>query len=135
MNGWRHWVYPLPADGAVGLLWEVFEQVPTKFGADLDWTLTDKLVVAVSNVTAAVYLRMACGGSRLLGADGLPVLEQNEVLIHIDERDECEAMLRENCRAEAEWYSVVVISARSQAAQQAFDEAYQAVIEQSEVAA
>lgn len=128
MTAWRHWVYPFPADRAVDCLWDVFEEMPVEFGAELDWTLTDKFVVAVSDVTAAIYLRMAFSGSRLPGADGAPVLEQNEVLIAADERVECETLLRENCRAQAEWYSVVVISTRTAAAQRAFDEAYRGVI-------
>ena len=86
-------------------------------------------------LNAAVYLRLAFGGRTLTGTDGLPILEEHEVLIHTDERDECEALLRENCRAEARWYSVILIHTRSQAAWLAFDEAYRAVVSETPLAA
>ena len=60
----------------------------------MDWPLIDKLVVAVSDVTTAVYLRMAFGGSRLLGVDGLPILGRHEVIISTDERGQCKILLR-----------------------------------------
>lgn len=135
MSEWRHWAYPFPADGGVDLLWDVFEQVPTKFARDVDWTLMDKLMVVVGDVKTAVYLRMAFGGSRLLGTDGMPILEQNEVLISTSERDECETLLVEHCRAQAVWFSVITISTRTEAARQAFDEAYRLVVSETPLCA
>jgi len=128
MRRWRHWAYPFPADESVGLLWEVFDRVPVAFAAALDWTLTDNFVVAVVDVKTAIYLRLAFNGGRLEDAGGLPILEEHEVLISIDERAECEAMLRENCHAEGQWFSLIVVHAQTQAARLAFEAAYRAVI-------
>lgn len=131
MSDWRHWPYPFPADGGVEVLLDVLDRVPTKFGAVLDWTQTDKFVVLVADVKSAVYLRLGLGGSRLTGADGKPILEECEVLVSEDEKAECEAMLRENCPTEATWFSLVVIHTRTEEAWQAFNEAYWAVIEET----
>lgn len=128
VTAWRHWVYPFPADDGVDLLWEVLDRMPEMFGAVLDWTLTDKFVVAVADVNAAVYLRMALDGSRLPGTNGVPILEHHEVLVADSEREECERLLRENCPAEAEWFRIIVVHAQTEAAWLAFDEAYRAVV-------
>jgi hypothetical protein len=127
MNGWRHWVYLFPPDDCESL-WEVMDRVPVRFGTALDWTLTDKLLVAVTDETSAIYLRLAFGGNRPTGSDGLPILEDHEVLISAAERAECETLLRENCPAEAEWFSVIVVHAQTDTARRAFDEAYGAVV-------
>lgn len=128
MSQWRHWSYPLPADDSLEVLWEVMDRIPEVFSTELDWTLTDTLMVAVDDVTAAVYIRLAFDGSRLSGTDGPPVLEPNEVLISVADHAKCEAMLRENCRAAATWFSVIVVSSQTEEAWQAFDDAYRAVV-------
>jgi hypothetical protein len=127
MSDWRHWAYPFPADRPVELVWDVFSRVPTKFGAALDWNLTDKFVVA-TDVNAAVYLRLAFGDSRLMGTDSRIVLDEHEVLISASERTECKTLLQENCSAEVNWFSIIIVHAHSDEAWRAFDEAYRAVI-------
>jgi len=126
MSRWRHWAYAFPA-GELDTLWRVLDRVPVVFGPDLEWTLTDKLVVSVADGNAAAYLHLAFGGLRPESASGLPVLDDNEVLIALDDRSECERLLSENCPSEATWFTIVVVSARTDAALRAFDAAYVSV--------
>ena len=128
----RDWIIFVPDDGRLGLLWDVFERMPAKSALKLDWSMTELLVAAVNDVTAAVYLRLAFGGSRLTGMDdGPPILEPHEVLISVDQRRECEGILREQCHAKAEWFSVILVRTRTDAVCSAFFEAYRAVTGES----
>lgn len=128
VTDWRHWPYPFPLDDHGALFWEVLDRVSIKYRADLDWTLAEKFLVVLADVKAAIYLRLAFDNGRLMSVDGSPILEEHEVLIADHEREACEALLRDNCPSEAEWFALVVLHARTDAARQAFNDAYRAVI-------
>jgi hypothetical protein len=128
MNGWRQWAYAFPTNDDLDTLFEVIELVPGQFAVQLDYEFTGMAVVTAANANAALYLRLAFGENDLIGSDGRSNLEGNEVLIRDHQRAECEAILQDNCPSEAKWFDLMIISAQTDEAQQAFHDAYRAVV-------
>ena len=128
MSGWRDWLYPFPDDD-LDSLWQIMDRLPVEMSSDLDWAAPRAFVVTVAKPKVAVYLRMAFENDRLdgLALDGLPLLSQDEVLISLDDRAECERMLAENCPSTVRWSALVRISVLSDEAHRAFGAAYTAI--------
>lgn len=128
MIGWQKWAYAFPLDDVFDALAEVINEVPREFMLQLEYRSSGLILVTPTDATAAVYLRMAFGQNDLTGADGESNLEGHEVLVLDQQRDECEALLRDACPSDANWFDLVFIFAQSHEAHRAFHDAYRAVI-------
>ena len=128
LTEWRCWTYPFPVDDEAQALFDVFETLDGKFARSLDWTLSDRLIVVVPDWKTAVLLRIAFDNQSLTSVSGASILETNEVLIGLDQRAECEALLCVVFRSKARWFSVVSIHAQTDEAWRAFDHSYRRVM-------
>ncbi len=92
---WNHWACVMPDDGGAAL-----NQIMTAMHRDCHWVTEPEVIgyiVKVTNPTALIYLRLALDGTRV------PMLGGDELLIAVEDRPECERLLREQCPSYVEW--------------------------------
>jgi hypothetical protein len=90
---WKHWACVMPDDGGAAL-----DQMMAAMHHDSHWVTEPEVIgyiVKVTDPTALIYLRLAVDGARVLGTD--------ELMIAVDDRPECERLLREQCPSHVEW--------------------------------
>ena len=117
----RYFLYPIPVSSQT--IDDVVASLPDLDDFGFGWDRIDGFVVAVESVTAAIYLR-AFFAHRPADKNGDPLLEDHEIWIEDERRQECETMLRENCPSPAQWFEVVRVSFADDTDHRAFGEAY-----------
>ena len=120
----HHFIYPVPDDylmllKVVGALQGDEE---TQFG----WRRINASIVAVSNVTTAIYLR-AVFEHRPEDIHGDALLEPHEVWVEDEDRPECERLLAENCPSPAQWFDLIQVSFGDDDEHRRFGDAYTAI--------
>jgi hypothetical protein len=96
---------------------EFVMNLPGIDGTGLQWDRIDACVVAVESLSTAIYLRAMF--------EYRPnVLEDFEVWVEDDRREECQSMLRENCPSPAAWFDLIQVSFATEDEHRAFGAAY-----------
>src|ERR1039458_9778837 len=96
---------------------EFVMNLPGIDGAGLQWDRIDACVVAVESLVSAIYLRAAF--------EYRPnVLEDFEVWVDDDRREECEHLLLENCPSPAAWFDLIQVSFFTEDEHRAFGAGY-----------
>jgi hypothetical protein len=117
----RHFIYPVPDDFRT--LLAVVNSVNEDREAKIGWFLLSASLVAVSSVTAAIYLRAAFE-HRPHDIRGDSLLEPHEIWVEEEDRSECERLLAENCPSPAQWYDLIQVSFATEDDHRQFAAAY-----------
>jgi hypothetical protein len=107
MNHRRYFLYPVPDD--TGTLLAVVNSLSGDDETEFGWIRLHASLVAVSTITAAIYLRTVYS-YRPTDITGASLLEHHEVWVDDEDRPECERMLVENCPCQAQWFDLIQIS-------------------------
>ena len=118
-----YYLYPIP-NGSLTL--ETFvKSIDGPLPAAME--IRDEVVVAVSSVASAIYLR-AMFPHRPVSRSEVEVLEAHEVWVPSEDQNECERLLSENCPCDATWYDVLEVGFADEVEQRAFLTAYENMI-------
>jgi hypothetical protein len=121
----RHYfIYPVPQDHM--MLLKVVNALQGDDETQFGWRRISASIVAVSSLTAAIYLR-AVFEHRPSDIDGAPLLDDREVWIEDEDRSECERLLAENCPSAAAWFDLIEVSFANDDEHRSFGAAYTAI--------
>jgi len=97
---WNYWACVMPDDDGAAIA-----QIATAMELAGHWITEPELighVVRVHDQPALIFLRMALEGASVFGP--------NELLIAVEDRPECERLLREQCPSHVEWSCLIHIA-------------------------
>lgn len=120
----RNFLYPVP-DG-VAMMLAVVNSLQGDDETEFGWSRRNGCVVALSSLTAAIYLR-AVFTHRPADIHGESLLEDHEIWVEDENRHVCERMLAENCPCSAKWFDVIEVSFATDDEHRAFGAAYTAI--------
>lgn len=120
----RNFLYPVPEGFQVMLA--VVNSLQGDEKTEVGWSRHNGCVVALSSITAAIYLR-AEFTHRPADIHGQSLLEDHEIWVEDENRHVCERMLAENCPCSAKWFDVIEVSFATDDEHRAFGAAYTAI--------
>ena len=118
----RRWVYPFPGNASV--LMKVLTGI-AQIGPDpIDWDWAPCVGLRLSSATSAVYLRMAFEEERMTDIDDEPSMGSDEITVPRHRRAECEAVIRDACAGDGQWFEMIEFTFPDDAAHRAFATIY-----------
>jgi hypothetical protein len=124
MSERTYFVYPVPE--IEGMLFEVVEALTGDEDTQFGWETQNAYVVAVEELTAAIYLR-AVFTERPTDKVGVCILEDHEIWVERHRRPECETLLAENCPSTVQWFDLLEVSFATEDQHRQFAAAYTAI--------